>query len=468
MARNNRKARRERVSKIKDKKTDQLRNMKRQEKKASKLDDDKFFKREMKGLSFAQKQKMKRKRSQLIKREEQRRQRRDERNIPNRSSPDSGDVQNKDNNTKHSDYDKLARNPMENGRASTRKNSGKGLLKNRFGKKKIEPESELENHDNGTIDSKDVKLRGNMLSKMKGMRRRNKIKKGTKKAIKLFTAFPILIPIFLVITAIFVFFTTLVTGTIVSAMLSHPKAIIELHDMGFLGNALDMANVKDDVYADDDTLIARGIGDSARQGDLDWYGDIIEGGNKPKTPTPEGTGTKDNNSSGDFQGAEGSDNQTQIYNALRKLGWSHVGASGLMGNIFQESGYNPRLLQNGVGPGTGLFQWEDGYSGRWNQLEDWASKNNKDKWAVDVQLEYMMKECTEDSWQIGLFRTKYMNHGRTFSTGKEAFEYLMTKETDVTTVVMVFEEAFERAGIPNYTRRISAALENYEKFKAYA
>lgn len=68
-------------------------------------------------------------------------------------------------------------------------------------------------------------------------------------------------------------------------------------------------------------------------------------------------------------------------------GWSAAQASGIVGNLIQESGVNPESQQSG-GPGMGIAQWSNG--GRWSSLGLSMSGNN----ATDLvaQLYAVQKE----------------------------------------------------------------------------
>ena len=70
-----------------------------------------------------------------------------------------------------------------------------------------------------------------------------------------------------------------------------------------------------------------------------------------------------------------------------------------MGNIDQETGgtFNPEMLQNGKGPGAGIFQWENysSKSDRWAGLNEFASSLSK---VSKVSVEKLM-----DRFWVGFF-----------------------------------------------------------------
>jgi hypothetical protein len=73
-------------------------------------------------------------------------------------------------------------------------------------------------------------------------------------------------------------------------------------------------------------------------------------------------------------------------------------AAGVVGNLMQESGVNPRSVQAG-GPGRGVAQWSAG--DRWEKLKSWAK--GKDIYSLQTQLDFMWHEMTEVSpWKLSL------------------------------------------------------------------
>lgn len=79
-----------------------------------------------------------------------------------------------------------------------------------------------------------------------------------------------------------------------------------------------------------------------------------------------------------------------IYQALRQLGCTKAGACGALGNIKQESGFNPSA-QNPNSTAYGLIQWTRS-SGRRANLEAWCAQNGKDYRTFDGQLGFFLYE----------------------------------------------------------------------------
>jgi hypothetical protein len=161
-----------------------------------------------------------------------------------------------------------------------------------------------------------------------------------------------------------------------------------------------------------------------------------EGGGPQGKPTedemPTGTGS-----------LTGNTNAEKVFNFLKGAGFTDQAAAGVIGNLMQESGVNPKSRQLGGGPGRGIMQWGTGpgSGGRWDALVAWAAGSGKDPWALDTQVEWMMKE---------------MRSYGTFNRLKGV--------TDVKKAVQIFESEMEKAGVPNYPRRYQFAADALASF----
>lgn len=87
-----------------------------------------------------------------------------------------------------------------------------------------------------------------------------------------------------------------------------------------------------------------------------------------------------------------------VWNTLKKEGFSEESIAGILGNLQQESGVDPTVVQsNGVG--HGLAQWSAG--GRWDNgpesLISFASANSMDPWDARTQVQFMIYEM-ENGW----------------------------------------------------------------------
>ena len=114
----------------------------------------------------------------------------------------------------------------------------------------------------------------------------------------------------------------------------------------------------------------------------------------------------------------------KVYKWLRQDGFSHAAASGILGNLKQESGTNPNANQPG-GPGRGIAQWSEGE--RWDQLVAFANRNGKDPEDLRTQYEFMLKEMKAGIFGFELDKFKRLGNAR------EAARY--------------FNDHFEKAGI---------------------
>lgn len=88
----------------------------------------------------------------------------------------------------------------------------------------------------------------------------------------------------------------------------------------------------------------------------------------------------------------GAMNVDQVYAYLRDQGFTHEGACGIMGNIQQESSFDPF---NTTGNYFGLIQW--GYDGRRQALQAFCSTNGLDYNSIAGQMSYLMYELTDSS-----------------------------------------------------------------------
>jgi hypothetical protein len=140
----------------------------------------------------------------------------------------------------------------------------------------------------------------------------------------------------------------------------------------------------------------------------------------------------------------GNDNIERAYNYFVGRGFEPFQAAGIVGNLMQESGVNPKSHQGGGGPGRGIAQWS--VNDRWANLVRWA--RDRDPWALSTQLDFIWYEMNRVSpWKSTLpavkatvdIETKYV--GSTLKKGS----------------VEEFEENYEKAGKPNMENRIKYA-----------
>ena len=157
----------------------------------------------------------------------------------------------------------------------------------------------------------------------------------------------------------------------------------------------------------------------------------------------------------------GSNNSEKVWNYFKAKGFSPASIAGILGNMYQESGVNPKSIQgNGKGPAAGIFQWENynTKSARWANLKKFADKKNADWKDLQVQLDYASKEMPDQNHYFTLDQDIHDIDGKTYHTDglKGGFKDY-TKMDNVKDATIRFEAAFERAGKPNIKRRVDYA-----------
>lgn len=164
-------------------------------------------------------------------------------------------------------------------------------------------------------------------------------------------------------------------------------------------------------------------------------------------------GSVEQTSSSESMGIGGNTVQERVYNFLRAKGFSAAAACGVMGNIQVESGFDATIEEIGNAIGYGLCQWS--FERRTN-LVNWCNNNGRDYTTVEGQLDYLIYELEGGDSTCASLMNQYCG-------GFEGFKKL----TDVSWATQVFQICFERAGIPNMQKRISAAQDFYNKWKNY-
>jgi hypothetical protein len=121
-------------------------------------------------------------------------------------------------------------------------------------------------------------------------------------------------------------------------------------------------------------------------------------------------------------------------------------AAGIVGNLIQESGVDPRSNQEGGGVGRGIAQWSAG--GRWDtdkgdNLVEFAA--GRDIYDMRTQLDFLWHEMSNIApWKDTMPAV-------TASTNIDP------NDNSMNNAVVAFEEKFEKAGTPNMPRRIEQA-----------
>lgn len=184
--------------------------------------------------------------------------------------------------------------------------------------------------------------------------------------------------------------------------------------------------------------------------------------------------------SSDIKGSiklDGNSNVEKVWNFFTKKGFSPAATAGILGNMYQESGVNPKSIQgNGKGPAAGIFQWENynTKSSRFGNLYKRANKAGK-KWTdLGIQLGYALDEMKSADISNRM-SGKYgiIHKGGSNVTDMDGRSYVIKpvngfdgykKMTDAAEATKTFEGAFERAGKPNFKRRIDFAKSVMKKY----
>jgi len=120
--------------------------------------------------------------------------------------------------------------------------------------------------------------------------------------------------------------------------------------------------------------------------------DLVNDVNLKRMKTLQGMGLMENQNYGGGGGNSeyGGDDQnaSQIYSHLKSRGLPDNVIAGIMGNLQQESGFNPNAIGDG-GNSIGLAQW---YQDRGNSLRDFAKQRGTEWNHMGTQLDYLLDE----------------------------------------------------------------------------
>lgn len=169
------------------------------------------------------------------------------------------------------------------------------------------------------------------------------------------------------------------------------------------------------------------------------------------------------NVSASFTGMKGNSNAEKIYNFLTGRGLSPAAAAGVMGNLSQESGFNPEAVEDGgSGPGHGIAQWS---FGRWDNLQNYAAQNNKPWTDLELQSNLLWEELNSSDTDQRLSGAIAPGNfdGTGYGPVPGGFSGFKALD-DPLHAAAAFEAAFERAGVPRMENRFAAAKEAMEAF----
>lgn len=81
---------------------------------------------------------------------------------------------------------------------------------------------------------------------------------------------------------------------------------------------------------------------------------------------------------------------------IKEMGWNVAGASGVLANIFKESGFNPNTMGD-RGTSYGICQW---HNKRWTNMKNWCNSNGYDWTTLTGQLYYLKYELSQNNSNI--------------------------------------------------------------------
>ncbi len=156
------------------------------------------------------------------------------------------------------------------------------------------------------------------------------------------------------------------------------------------------------------------------------------------------------------------DTEKAVYKYFTSKGFSPAATYGIMGNIKQESGFNPAAIQSPSQNAAGLFQWENykNKSNRWAMLNNIAHNKGKNWTDLNTQLDYALYEMQNDKsmWRKGA------KSGLDNVTSLDQFMQM----TDPGQAAIAFSNHFERPGKPMNDVRVAAAKGYMNQFNNIA
>lgn len=144
------------------------------------------------------------------------------------------------------------------------------------------------------------------------------------------------------------------------------------------------------------------------------------------------------------------------FHGCRKL--SAAAAAGIIGNLMQESGVNPRSQQTVGGSARGIAQWE---GARWDALLKAANKAGKPWYDFKFQLDFLWSEMGDQ--HAGPAQAPYLKNVPGLTRSQSTIEALRNLVKNPTQGAWAFELTFERAGTPVMENRIKNAISIFKK-----
>lgn len=138
----------------------------------------------------------------------------------------------------------------------------------------------------------------------------------------------------------------------------------------------------------------------------------------------------------------GNNNTEKIWKYFKSQGFSDAGVSGIMANLYHESGLESSRLQNGGGPGRGLAQWE---GPRFTALQEFARGRSKSWTDLPTQLDFLMHEMKTNH------SSGFIDYFRNIDSASKA--------------AAKFENEFERPAVNHNAERGSTAEQFFNDYR---
>jgi hypothetical protein len=169
------------------------------------------------------------------------------------------------------------------------------------------------------------------------------------------------------------------------------------------------------------------------------------------------TPSDDAGSSCPLMGSSNIEKAFNYFHICKKL--SSVQAAGILGNLIQESGVNPKAPNPAAsGGGGGIAQWE---GGRWDNLQAYAKKMGKPWTDLHLQLDFLWKEMP--SQHPGPDQVKDFDKVPGISRSTNAVEAMKLAKT-TKQAAWAWELTMERASDPRMDNRIKYANQTLQKY----
>lgn len=154
----------------------------------------------------------------------------------------------------------------------------------------------------------------------------------------------------------------------------------------------------------------------------------------------------------------------KVWAGLRAAGYNEITVAAAMGNIKNESGFNPSAIEAGSGAGFGLIQWT---GERRTAIEQYAASKGVSASDIDLQIEYLIKECNPDDPIFQWNMKSSSNYGNTIYTFED-----WRDGKDLERATWAFMTCFERpaysSSVNHIDRRLNDAKMFYQEFTGTA